>query len=264
MSKHFEALERQRGSLLWAAGFLLLFMCVTLVLIIGVEDGGHFHLAKRWPTLSSLVGLVLLFVLYVQHKHQHLAALEAKLRDMAVREATAQARFTELSFLFDISTQLQLRLDLPSMLDLAVQRLLPCLDGQQASIMLHDPARGVLAVQATAGGDSALIHGATVPDGEGIAGHVFQTGETLILTPEVIARRFPDETKPKRTITSALCVPMRFRGSSIGVIAVTRSDGEPFGPMHAKMLSAFAEHCAATIVKTHHHHDMLQQMRKVA
>ena len=127
--------------------------------------------------------------------------------------------------------------------------------------MLHDPASRMLEVKATAGGDSALIHGAKVPDEKGIAGHVFQTGETLILTPEVIARRFPDEVKPSRTITSALCVPMRFRGSSIGVIAVTRSDGDPFGPMHAKMLSAFAEHCAATVVKTHHHHDMLQQMR---
>lgn len=264
MVQPLEAIDRQRGSLLWAAGFLLLFMCGTLVLIIGVENRGHLDLAKRWPTLSSLVGLVLLFVLYVQHKHQQLAALEAKFRDMAVREATAQARFTELSFLFDISTQLQLRLDLPSMLDLAVQRLLPCLDGQQATVMLHDPATGLLGVTATAGGDSALIHGATVPAREGVAGHVFQTGETLILTPEVIAKRFPDQVKPSRTITSALCVPMRFRGSSIGVIAVTRSDGEPFGPMHAKMLSAFAEHCAATVVKTHHHHDMLKQMRKAA
>jgi adenylate cyclase len=264
MSKRFETLERQRGSLLWATGLLLLFMCATLVLIIDVEDGGRLDLVKRWPSLLSLVGLVLIFVLYVQHKHQQLAALETELRDLAVREATVQARFTELSFLFDISTQLQLRLDLPSMLDLAVQRLLPCLDGNQASIMLHDPQSGLLEVKATAGGDSGLIRGATIPAGEGIAGHVFLTGETLMLTPDVIAQRFPYEVKPTRNISSALCVPMRFRGSSIGVIAVTRNDGEPFGQTHAKMLSAFAEHCAATVVKTHHHHDMLEQIRRTA
>ena len=264
MTKPFEALQRQRGRLLWAAGFLLLLMCGTLVLIIGLEDGGRFDLAKRWPTLSSLVGLVTIFVLYAQHKHQELAALETELRQLAVREATAQTRFTELSFLFDISTQLQLRLDLPSMLELAVQRLLPCLDGHQASIMLHDTESGMLEVKATAGGDSALVSGVKIPAGEGIAGHVFLTGETLILTPEIISRRFPEMVKPIRSIASGLCVPMRFRASSIGVIAVTRNEGEPFGPMHAKMLEAFAEHCAATIVKTHHHHEMLQHVRRAS
>lgn len=264
MPEHFDTLNRQRGRLLWAGGLLLTVMCATLVLIVGVEDGGHFNIGKRWPTLSSLIGLVLLFVLYVQHKHGQLAALETRLRDSAVREATAKARFTELSFLFDISTQLQLRLDLPSMLDLAVQRLLPCLDAHQASIMLHDEESGLLQVRATMGGDSALVRSGAVKPGEGIAGHVFASGETLVLDPEVIARRFPTEVKPGRTIVSGLCVPMRFRGNAIGVVNVSRASGEPFGEMHAKMLEAFAEHCAATVLKTHHHHELLKHVQRAA
>ena len=200
----------------------------------------------------------------MQHKHNQLAALETSLRDMAVREATAQARFTELSFLFDISTQLQLRLDLPSMLDLAVQRLLPCLDAHQASIMLHDEESGLLQVRATAGGDSSLVRSGSLKPGEGIAGHVFSTGETLVLTPEMIAKRFPNEVKPGHTILGGLCVPMRFRGVSMGVVSVSRTLGEPFGEMHARMLEAFAEHCAATVLKTHHHHELLKHMKPAA
>ena len=204
-------------------------------------------------------------MLYVQHKHQQLAEVERQLHELALREATAQARFHELSFLFETSTQLQLRLDLPSMLDLAVQRLLPCLDGHQASIVLHDEGSGMLEVKARSGGDSALLPDAVAPMDEGIVGHVFTTGETLMLTAEMMADRFPDEAqRATPAVASTLCVPMRFRGSSIGVILVTRRDGDPFEPMHAQMLTAFAEHCAATVVKTHHHHDMLAQMRKTA
>jgi hypothetical protein len=117
VSKPFETLQRQRGSLLGAAGLLLLFMSTTLVLIIAFEDGGRLDLAKHWPSLTGLLGMVLVFVLYVQHKHQQLAAIERQLHELAVREATSQARFHELSSLFETSTQLQLRLDLPSMLD---------------------------------------------------------------------------------------------------------------------------------------------------
>jgi transcriptional regulator with GAF, ATPase, and Fis domain len=264
MTKSFDVLQRQRGNLLWAAGLLLLLMSATLVMIVALEDGGRIDLARRWPTLCGLVGMVAVFVLYIQHKHGQLAALENRLRDLAVREATAQARFTELSFLFDISTQLQLRLDLASMLDLAVQRLVSCLDAHQATIMLYDETSETLRVRATAGGDSPLVRDASARPSEGIAGHVFTTGTTVVLSPDVIAERFPNEVKPKRSIASALCVPMRFRGSSIGVVCVTRDSGESFGPMHAKMLEAFAEHCAATVFKTHHHHEMLRQVGRAA
>jgi transcriptional regulator with GAF, ATPase, and Fis domain len=265
VSKRFETLQRQRGSLLGAAGLLLLLMSATLVLIIAFEDRGRLDLAKHWPSLTGLLGMVLVFVLYVQHKHQQLAAIERQLHELALREATAQARFHELSSLFETSTQLQLRLDLPSMLDLAAQRLLRCLDAHQASIVLHDESSGMLEMKANAGGYSALLPDAVAPKDEGIVGHVFTTGETLMLTPEMMAERFPDEAeRATPTVASTLCVPMRFQGGSIGVILVTRKDGEPFGPMHAQMLTAFAEHCAATVVKTNHHHHMLAQMRKAA
>jgi hypothetical protein len=30
------------------------------------------------------------------------------------------------------------------------------------------------------------------------------------------------------------------------------------------MLEAFSEHCAATVLKTHHHHEMLKHVRRAA
>jgi transcriptional regulator with GAF, ATPase, and Fis domain len=264
MSEPFNSLDRQRGRLLSLGGLLLTVMCMALVTISWSQEGEGFEIERRWPTLVGLAGLVVIFVLYAQHKHQQLAQVEGKLRDLAVREARLQARFSELAFLFDIGTQLQLRLDLQSMLELAAQRLVPCLDAHQCSIMLHNEQTGRLEVRAAAGVDAELVKDASMRSEGGIAGHVFTKGETLILSPTVMEQRFPDEIKHGRTIASGLCVPMRFRGTAIGVVCVSRTSGEPFGEIHARMLEAFADHCAATVVKTHHHHELLAQSRSAA
>lgn len=266
MNKIFASVERQRNILMWLGGVLLTAMCAALVLVSWTSQGValDFDFGQRWPTLVGLSGLVLVFVLYMQHKHHELAVMEAKLRDLAVRGAALQARFGELSFLFDVSTQLQLRLDLPSMLDLAAQRLLSCLDATQSSIMLYDEAQGVLEVKAAAGVDMPLVKAAKVAPGEGIAGYAYAKGESLLLTPKMIRERFAGHEKPGRSIVSGLCVPMRFRGTPIGVMSVTRTSGDSFEASHVKMLETFADHCAATVVKTHHHHEMLQHVKHAA
>src|SRR5436190_1619900 len=117
---------------------------------------------------------------------QRVPGMEAKMRDLAVRGARRQARFGELSFLFDVSTQLQLRLDLPSMLDLAVQRLMSCIDATPSSIMLFDESQGVLEVKAAAGVDQQLVKAGRVAPGEGVAGHAYAKGESLVLTPKLM------------------------------------------------------------------------------
>lgn len=266
MSQPFEHVDRQRNRLLWLAGILMAAMCGALVLMSWSAQGAalEFDFGQRWPTLVGLAGMVVVFILYVQGKHRQLASMERRLRELAVREATLHARFSELSFLFDVTTQLQLRLDLQGMLDLAAQRLLPCLDAHQSSIMLHNEEEGVLEVKAASGIEAELVMGARMPSNEGIAGHVFTKGESLILTPEVIHTRFPHDIKRGRNIASGMCVPLRFRGSPIGVVNVSRNSGEAFSMIHVKMLETFAEHCAATVVKTHHHHELLKNVKRAA
>jgi transcriptional regulator with GAF, ATPase, and Fis domain len=266
LNQVFTTVERQRNILLWLVGVTLTATCAALVLVSWTSSGASIELdfQRRWPTLVGLFGLVLIFVLYIQQKHHQLAAMEAQMRDLAVRGAALQARFGELSFLFDVSTQLQLRLDLPSMLDLAAQRLLSCLDATQSSIMLFDEAQGVLEVKAAAGVDLPLVKAGRVVPGEGISGHAYAKGESLLLTPKMMRERFAQYEKPGRSIVGGLSVPMRFRGEPIGVMNVTRTSGDSFDETHVKMLETFADHCAATVVKTHHHHEMLRHVKPAA
>lgn len=261
-------IERQRGTL-WMLGLVLLAaLCAALVLLSWStgEDGAVMaRIEERWPTLVGLSGLVLLFGLYATHKQRELVRMQERFQQLAVREASLKARLGELSFLFDTSTQLQLRLDMQSMLDLATQRLLSCFEAHQSSIMLHNPDTGLLEVRAVSGVDANLVAGSTAKPGEGIAGTAFATGESLLLTPESMAQRFPNDIKPGRSITSSLIVPLRFRGNAVGVVSVCRTDQtEEFTALHMQMLESFAEHCAATFVKTSHHQAMLEGVRRAA
>ncbi len=264
MPDHFDQIQRQRALVLWLVGTLLAAMCAALLLVSWSGDQPTIQMEHRWPAFVGLCGLVALFVLYVQHKQRQLSILEARLRDVAVRESAMKARFSELSFLFDISTQLQLRLDLQSMLDLAAQRLIPCLDAHQSSIMLFDETTGTLEVRAASGVEAERVTHARMKPGEGVAGLVFATGEPLNLTGASAKERFGERMDYGRNIAAGLCVPMSYRGSPIGVVSVTRTSGDPFTEMHAAMLSSFAEHCAATVVKTNHHHELLQSVRTAA
>lgn len=260
-----DAIERQRGAL-WTLGIVLVTaLCAALVLVswtsteAAIEIGS---LAERWPSLIGLAGLVLLFALYATMKQRELSRMQERFQQMALREARLQARMGELAQLFDAGTQLQLRLDMGSMLDLAVQRLVSCFEAHQASIMLHEPEGDVLRVRATAGVDANMVAGSVEKPGVGIAGTVFSTGEALLLDDTNIQQRFPNEIKPGRRIVSSLIVPMRFRGACIGVLSVSRSHpAEPFSESHGQMLESFAEHCAATFVKIHHHQSLLGARR---
>jgi transcriptional regulator with GAF, ATPase, and Fis domain len=264
MPQNFDQLVRQRSALMWLLGIISAATCAALVFVSWTGEQPMIQWEQRWPALVGLCGLVLLFVLYVQHKHRQLSILEAQLRDVAVREAAMQARFSELSSLFDVSTQLQLRLDLKSMLEVAAQRLIPCLDAHSSSVMLFDEVAGVLEVRAMAGVDAVHAVGDKIKSGEGMAGHVFETGETLNLTAATAKQRFGDLPEFGRQVAAALCVPMLFRNNPIGVISVTRATGEAFGQPHAQMLVSFAEHCAATVIKTNHHYELLESVRKTA
>ncbi len=262
------SIERQRGSLLNLGLLLVASLCAALVLSSWTTADGAVRremLARRWPTLIGLSGLVLLFVLYATNKHRELCRVQARCQEMAVREASLKARLGELSFLFDTSTQLQLRLDMQSMLELACQRLLSCFEAHQSSIMLHNEETGLLEVKAVSGIDANLVAGSTAQPGDGIAGRVFTSGESLLLTPAVMQARFPNQIKPGRNISSSLIVPMRFRDTTIGVVNVCRTaGGEDFTPVHVRMLESFAEHCAATFIKTRHHQALLAGTRRAA
>lgn len=149
--------------------------------------------------------------------------------------------------LFEVSLALVRELRLDSLLARIVATTRDFVGADRVSLFLHDPLRGELWGKVAEGVDSPL----RFPEDQGIAGHVFQTGETVICTDPYRDPRFNPEVDRRSgyQTRSLLCLPISDReGRRIGVIqALNRVEGE-FTESDAARLGAFAAQAAIALV----------------
>jgi transcriptional regulator with GAF, ATPase, and Fis domain len=243
---------------LWGLSACLLIGLAVTVAILG-KTGADAEQSVVFPkqtfeaVLAGLVGLVILFVVYVSTQQEKLRRFEAENRQRALHEEVLRARLNELAGLLDVSGELSQKLDLRQMLELAARRLLPCLEADHSSIVLFNPRSKLLEEAACVGKRTAVDGPISVPPGEGVIGHVFQTRETLTVEAEEARVRLAQELGLAGIPCSAVCAPIVFEDACLGVFCVARIDvSEAFTAMHARALHALAEQCGAAIVRHFH------------
>jgi sigma-B regulation protein RsbU (phosphoserine phosphatase) len=122
------------------------------------------------------------------------------------------------------------------------------LDARAASITLVDPRTGDLVFEAVAGGGGPELLGAHFRADEGIAGHVAQSGTTLIVDDLARDPRFAQniavETGYEPDALAA--APIRRDGAVVGVLSVL-DPGEPPPGGTAAVLDALCLHAAAAL-----------------
>ncbi len=202
----------------------------------------------RLQMFVGLGGLLVLFSLYALLQQQRVAALTRRLLAEHVRATALDSRLSEIIALFDVTARLHLELELEPVLETITHRLLPCLEADEASIMLLDPESQELRCQAVSGADGAVVRESVVRMGEGVAGRVAASRQATVIHTSEMAGRFPGEEKVWRGIDSAVCVPMLLADRVVGVLNVTRLAGRPpFQDEDARLLVPFAEHLAITV-----------------
>jgi hypothetical protein len=94
----------------------------------------------------------------------------------------------------------------------------------------------------SAGAESgAPRHAAVVTPGEGVAGMVQHTGESMLVAVGPLLGQLAAEMNLERAPGTGLCVPLRFANRALGVLAVARIDSaNPYVQAHARMLESFA------------------------
>ena len=166
----------------------------------------------------------------------------------------------EQQAMFDVSLALATELDLDRLLTRIVSATRDFVDAERASLFLHDPASDTLWARVAEGVEEEI----RFPADEGLAGHVFRTGETVTVAEAYADPRFNadiDSVTGFRT-SSILCVPIIHQGGrSIGVIqALNRRSGE-FTDACAETLRAFAAQAAVALVNAQLFSD-LDSMRR--
>lgn len=248
-----ERLNR-RNWFLWGATFALVIALAAAVPLLYLplnsllrdEAGGLPD--ETYVALVGLGGLVVVFCLYTALKQRELNAMRRRIEQQEREKADVRTRLSELSELFQLSTTLNLQLQLDDILEITVRRVVAALRAQQASIMIYDPESGMIETRASYGLESEFARHARRRLGEGIAGWVAQRGEAIQLDSDANLGAFQEQRKTNRHITSALSLPLKVGARCVGVLNVNRiNHPDNFQAHHREVLQLFADHAGAVI-----------------
>jgi adenylate cyclase len=164
----------------------------------------------------------------------------------------------EAQLLLEVTRQLGPLPDLDSQLDVLLQLVQQATSADRATLFLNDPKSQELFSRSSVGGLRREIR---VLNTSGVVGHVFQTGEALLINDPASDPRFNPEVDAQtgyvtRTIA---CSPLRtLSGSWIGAIELlNKNGGEPFTPQDLRLLDAITRQASLSL-----QHTLLQEQQE--
>jgi GAF domain-containing protein len=161
----------------------------------------------------------------------------------------AQRKAEELALLNEVGQAISSTLDLEQALTLVMERVNSMLRVEAGSLMLVDEEAGELVFQIALGQKSDQIKPLRLKIGKGIAGRVAESGQAALI---LDARRDTGQGTAIDISTdflarSILCVPMKARGVTIGVIEVINKVDGVFTEDDRNVLSSIANYAAVAI-----------------
>ncbi|MBI5555846.1 MAG: HD domain-containing protein [Elusimicrobia bacterium] len=159
-----------------------------------------------------------------------------------------EQRVYELSMLLEINKIIISTLDLDKLLNLIMNLASKVVHSEASSLMLMDEDSQELYFDVALGEKGEQVKQIRIKTGEGIAGHVAQTGLPLIVNDvskdSRFAAKFDDSTQFKTK--SILCVPLKVKNKIIGVMEAINKDGS-FDMDSQYILEVFASQAAVAI-----------------
>ena len=183
----------------------------------------------------------------------------------ARQEASATARQlpqVDLAGLIDAARSVNETGGLDDALEVILQQAIRLLSADEASVMLLNRDRRTLQVAAAIGLPPEVVANAEVVLGEGISGYVAASGTPLLLDSTSKVERYADDRGRQSRLRSALCVPLRSRGSVEGVLNVNLVSGkrarDEFDARDLDLATLFGEFAASAV----HNAQLYHQARR--
>lgn len=177
----------------------------------------------------------------------------------------SESTIQNLKKVLAVNSQINSTLEIGSLLEIIMKTAAEVMQTEVASLLLMDFATQDLLFQVALGEKGGeLKEKFRVKTGEGIAGSVAKTGQSLIVNDVSkdprFAKRFDASTG---FITKAiLCVPMNARGKIIGVLqAINPLDSRTFTEDDQFLFETFADQAAIAVENARMHGEILKQER---
>jgi diguanylate cyclase (GGDEF)-like protein len=154
-----------------------------------------------------------------------------------------------LQILTDIVKTANSILEPDKLIDVIMGKIQVLIPSEAWSILLVDETRSYLSFALALGDKSSPLAKLKVKMGEGIAGWVAQSGESLIVNDVSKDPRFASkfDHQTQFQTRSILCAPLVSRGRSIGVVEVLNKRGGDFSQADLELLMTLVEPCAIAI-----------------
>ena len=127
------------------------------------------------------------------------------------------------------------------------------------SLLLKDTKRNDMIFSVVVGDQKKQLQGTRLPMGQGIVGHIMETGRSIIVEDVVRDERFcsmVDQITGFKT-RSIIGVPLKTDDKIFGVIELlNKITGENFTAMELTVLEAIAEYAAIAIERCYYHHTL--------
>jgi signal transduction histidine kinase/putative methionine-R-sulfoxide reductase with GAF domain len=176
-----------------------------------------------------------------------------------------EKRVEELAVVNEMGTSLSSTLDLDEVLTLIMERINAVLKVEAGSLLVIDDETGELVFQIALGEKAEGVKPFRLPIGQGIAGHVAQSGEPLMISDVQKDRRHYKEVDITTDFLtrSILCVPMIFKGKVIGVIEIMNKLEGDFTENDLTLLNSIATYSAIAIENARLHQSVLAERDRV-
>ena len=164
-----------------------------------------------------------------------------------------------LEALTSASSVVNSTLDLQELLKLVMELAARTLRAEASSILLKEKATGDLLFDVATGEAADRMKTIRVPRGQGIAGHVAETGQSLLVPDCSKDPRFFKKADEKSLFVTRniIAVPLIARGQTIGVVEVlNRLGGGTFSDDDLRLLQALAHQSAVAIQNAQLFHDL--------
>lgn len=151
----------------------------------------------------------------------------------------------QLEALYLISRTLNSTLEVADVLRKMLDLVLEIFEADAGSIMLeHD---GYLTIEVSQGLDPDIVASTRQKVGVGIAGWVAATGQSLHLDGKVNDERFVNIVQRDDHIASSLCVPVKIRQVTVGVVMLRRNGEEAFHQRDLDFLQSVSDLAAVAL-----------------
>lgn len=170
--------------------------------------------------------------------------LELK-QDLAKKTEELAARLDERAMLFDILRMTTSSPELDQVLHTLVERVGQLLRMREVVLFIHEEGSQSFVVRAAYGfpREEAVV-GRSVLLGEGISGRVGKTREPLVIEDVSLEETYLGFWGHAEREGALAAVPILYQQRLLGVLSVTRPEGDPITDVHLKLLCAIADNAA--------------------